>query len=101
MLWEGYKFANGELRRLTQPQIMFLDNFARWKAKVKSGKPPKEYQSAKGMTTEQLHKTMWPVVQKQRQDGLNAEIAAADAVRARWDQLHSNPNAGLKKSNRR
>jgi len=87
-LWEGYKFANGDLRRLTQPQLMFLDNFSRWKAEIKSGKTPTGGKPTKGMTPQQLHEKMWPKIQKQKKDGLDAEIAAADRVRAKWEAQH-------------
>jgi hypothetical protein len=100
MLLEGYKFANGDISRLTRPQIMFTSHFIQFKIDLKKGKKGgggMGGRQARGITPAELHAKMYPIVQKQKRDGLEAEIAAANRVKAAWEKEDKPPKSRIRR----
>jgi hypothetical protein len=89
-LLEGYKFANGELRKLTRPQIQFLNRFTQFKIDMKRGKKVSRGGGGSRLsgTPEQIHARMWPKIQAQKEAGLKSEIQAAQKVMRSWEEKH-------------
>ncbi|MFA6371298.1 MAG: hypothetical protein WCW68_01600 [Methanothrix sp.] len=87
---EGYKFANGELRKLTRPQIQFLNRFTQFKIDMKRGKKVSRGGGGSRLsgTPEQIHARMWPKIQAQKEAGLKSEIQAAQKVMRSWEEKH-------------
>ena len=88
---EGYKLAEGNMRRLTRPQIQFLNEFLKFKINLKAGKTTQpvaaKCKGAKGgMSPEELAAQMLPRFAKMKEDGRKAEIAAAEAVMKSWEE---------------
>ncbi len=89
---EGYKLADGNMRRLTRPQIQFLNEFLKFKINLKAGKTARPVaakgKGAKGggVSPEELAAQMLPRFEKMREDGRKAEIAAAEAVMKSWEE---------------
>ena len=88
---EGYKLAEGNMRRLTRPQIQFLNEFLKFKINLKAGKTARSVaakgKGAKGgVSPEELAAQMLPRFAKMKEDGRNAEIAAAEAVMKSWEE---------------
>ena len=88
---EGYKLAEGNMRRLTRPQIQFLNEFLKFKINLKAGKTARPVaakgKGAKGgVSPEELAAQMLPKFAKMKADGRKAEIAAAEAVMKSWEE---------------
>jgi hypothetical protein len=66
---------------------MFMNRFVQFKIDMKKGgkKATRGTPIASG-TPEEIHARMWPKIQKQKQEGLRAEIAAAERVVKVWDE---------------
>lgn len=77
------------MSRLTRPQIRFIHQFQKFKADMESGK---KFRPSSGLnmsgTPEEIHARMWPKIQKQKEEGMNAEIAAAERVVNIWEKKH-------------
>ena len=76
---EGYKLAEGNMRRLTRPQIQFLNEFLKFKINLKAGKTARPVaakgKGAKGgVSPEELAAQMLPRFAKMKEDGRKAEI---------------------------
>jgi hypothetical protein len=101
-LVEGYKFCNGDIRRLTRPQYHFLAEVSRFKAEAKSGKkgeggqgqPAQHRPNAKHTyegTPEQLAAILKPKFDKMDADAKAIEIARAKAIMKDWEEKLKNP----------
>lgn len=92
---EGYKFAEGSLYRLTRPQLMFMNRFVQFKIDMQKGgkKAPRGTPITSG-TPEEIHARMWPKIQKQKEEGLRAEIAAAERVQKAWEEKQKGRRKG-------
>ena len=86
---EGYKLAEGNMRRLTRPQIQFLNEFLKFKINLKAGKtaqPVAAKGKGGGVSPEELAAQTLPKFAKMKEDGRKAEIAAAEAVMKSWEE---------------
>jgi hypothetical protein len=57
---------------------------------MKSGKKSRPRGSSQNMagTPEEIHARMWPKIQKQKEEGIKSEIAAAERVVNIWEKKH-------------
>lgn len=97
MLMEGYKFSNGEIRDLTRPQIMFLNEFVKFKINARrgkktqsyravQGKPPAVSKRASGYTPEELAAKKLAQFEATDKFAADAEQKAAKEARDAWEE---------------
>jgi hypothetical protein len=57
---------------------------------MKSGKKVRSGGGGPGLsgTPEEIHARMWPKIQKQKEEGIKAEIEAAERVANMWERKH-------------